>query len=186
MTARSVRSHLVETWGEPVREAEFRKDNFVVRILKWKASSVTQGVNLYATLGSSNYAIPGSDWAHRQEFFVGFLPECDEIASALARLGIYGQVSGHGIFSGHTYRSHHSLIEGSDLSGFALLTPLSGVPVPLLLPDGRHVDFLMAIPLFSKELDFAASRGIDDLLTEMESREIAFWNPRRSSMFEGD
>ena len=187
MTEFTVRSHLVETWGNPIREAEFKKGDLVIGVLKWKASPITQGVNLYATIGSSDHAVPGFDLAHRQEFFVGFLPECDEFASALARLGIYGQLSGRGISPGDTYRSQHGLIEGSGFSGFAVLTPLNGVPLPLALPDGRHVEFLMAMPLYDKELDFASSHGTESLLAEMEAREVAFWNPQRSSTFkDGD
>ncbi|MFR9755049.1 suppressor of fused domain protein [Streptomyces sp. TR06-5] len=179
-----VRSYYAEDWGTPDREAFFQKGKYIIGVLKWQASDCTQGVNVYATVGASDYSLPGFGMEHRQEFFVGLAPECDEIASPLARLGIYAQLAGRSLAAGHAYSAPQGLIEGSDLSGFILLAPLDGMPAPVELADGRHVDFLMAIPVFKEELEFASKHGVDYLMGAMESSQVPFWNPTRRSLFD--
>lgn len=109
-----IRSGYVEDWGDPDREAEFSKVEYVVGVLKWRPNAATQGVNLYATVGASDDSLPGFDSKHCQEFFVGLNPECDDIASPLARLGIYAQLTGKTLGAGHIYRcpaGHNGWIE---------------------------------------------------------------------------
>ncbi|MFD9279523.1 suppressor of fused domain protein [Streptomyces mirabilis] len=179
-----VRSYYTEDWGNPEREAEFQKGEYVIGVLKWQASASTQGVNIYATVGASDYSLPGFGMEHRQEFFVGLAPECDDIASPLARLGIYAQLAGKSLAAGHVYSAPQGLMEGSDLSGFVLLAPFDGLPAPVELADGRHVEFLMAIPVFRDELEFASKHGVDGLMEVMESSQVPFWNPARRSAFD--
>ncbi|MEU6401427.1 suppressor of fused domain protein [Streptomyces sp. NPDC046985] len=179
----NVQSYYRENWGDPEREAEFQKDEYVIGVLKWRASASTQGVNIYATMGASDYSLPSFEVEHRQEFFVGLAPECDDIASPLARLGIYAQMAGKSLGAGHVYSAPQGLVEGTEFSGFVLLAPLDGVPAPVNLLDGRHVEFLMAIPAFRDELEYASEHGVNGLMEAMESSQVPFWNPARRSVF---
>jgi hypothetical protein len=179
-----VRSYYIKNWGNPDREAEFQKGECVIGVLKWQASVATEGVTLYATVGASDYPLPGVGPQHRQEYFVGLEPECDDIASSLAWLGVYAQSAQEALAPGHTYRSTHGLMAGSGFSGFLLLQPLDGQPAPLALRDGRHVEFVMTVPAFDDELDFAAKQGVERLLEVMESAEVPFWMPTRRSAFD--
>ena len=179
----SVRSYLLSTWGEPDREAEFEKDGSVVGVLKWRAGTRTEGVTLYATVGASDLPLQGVDPEHRQEYFVGLLPECDDIASPLAWLGVYAHSAVEALAPGHTYRGLDSLVDGRGFQGFLLFTPLSGKPAPIALPDGRHIEFLMTVPAFADELDFARAHGVDELLSVTEERQVPFWDPNRRSTF---
>jgi hypothetical protein len=143
---------------------EFEKDGTVIGVLKWQARTRTAGVTLYATVGASDLALPGIGPEHRQEYFVGLLPECDDIASPLAWLGVYAPSAAVALGSGHTYRGTDSLVDGYGFQGFLLLTPLTGEPAPIALPDGRHVEFLMTVPAFAE-------------------RQVPFWDPNRGSTF---
>ncbi|MCF6468423.1 suppressor of fused domain protein [Nonomuraea sp. MG754425] len=178
-----VRDFYTSKMGEPVREALFVKDEFKIGILKWSASVATGGVTLYGTLGSSDYPLPGRHWGHRQEFFIGFAPEWDDIAEPLAQLGSYTQFRSANLESGHTLRLPVELVEETWLRGFLVVEPLDDVLSRVALGDGRHVEFLMAIPLYSNELDFAAKRGAEALRDAMSEKNIPFWKARRRSTF---
>lgn len=179
-----VRSYYVAEWGAPDREAVFEKEDFTVQVLKWRSSEITQGVNFYATAGASNYPLPGRQDEHRREFFAALTPEFDNIASPLARLGIYAQLTGNEMSAGHTYRALQGLADGTAFAGFAILEPVDNYPAPVHLADGRHVEFLLAVPLHDNELDHAASKSVGDLLRRMEDVGAPLWNPYRNSVFE--
>ena len=179
-----VRSLYLDKWGEPDREAEFETDRCLIRALKWQSSSRTGGVTLYATVGVSDYPLPGVPDSHRQEYFVGFEPEYDDVASPLAWLGIYAQSAPQPLAAGHTYRAPEPLIEGAGFEGFILLAPQDEFLAPIDLPDGRHVEFLMLVPAFEDELDFAKSHSVDELMEAIETADVPFWDPNRRSTFD--
>ncbi|MFI7538216.1 suppressor of fused domain protein [Streptosporangium sp. NPDC049376] len=179
----SVRDYYSDKLGDPVREASFAKGKFRVDILKWDPSPVTDGVNIYATLGASDHSIPGGDLLHRQEFFVGLAPERDDIAEPLARLGGYSSFTGRRLDSGHIIRLSENLVDDSEMSGFLVVAPLGDFLPAASMADGRHVEFLMAIPVYPEELDFAARNGVEDLREVMASRNIPFWRLERGSTF---
>jgi hypothetical protein len=56
----------------------------VVHVGKWLATATGEGVTLYITSTEASMALSVS--GHRAEFFVGFEPEEDEVASSLALL----------------------------------------------------------------------------------------------------
>lgn len=176
-----MRSHYTATLGEPDREAEFAKGRSVIGVLKWRTGPRTEGVTLYATEGVSDYPLPGVPGSHRQEYFVGFEPECDDVAAPLAWLGIYVQSAPQPLAEGNTYRAPEPLMEGLGFRGFIVLGAQKGFLSPIDLPDGRHVEFLMLIPAFEDELDFAKAHGVDRLMDAIESAEVPFWDPRRRS-----
>ena len=64
-----------------------------------------------------------------------------------------------------------------------ILEPMDNYPAPVSLTDGRHVEFLMAVPVYGDELDYAASNGVDGLLEKMEETKAPLWNPYRNSIF---
>ncbi|MFG1962475.1 suppressor of fused domain protein [Nonomuraea sp. NPDC049028] len=178
-----VRQFYSSKLGEPVREALFIKGEYKIGVLKWDASVATGGVALYATLGSSDYPLPGRDLDHRQEFFIGFAPEWDDIAESLAQLGSYAQYRGVSLESGHILRLPGEHAEGAWLGGFLVVAPYDDMFSEAALADGRHVEFLMAIPLYANELNFAATYGVEALRDAMSRDNVPFWKSSRQSTF---
>src|SRR5690242_9369628 len=99
MTSSEVRSHYVDNWGEPSREARFNLGEAVVEVLKWDHTKTEEGVNLYVTCGASASPMPTPGNDHRVEFVTGILPEEDGIAKGLALLGTF-HLSGNDIAYG--------------------------------------------------------------------------------------
>ncbi len=158
LTYGEIGSYYVDKWGEPSREMQFSNECANVDVLIWDPSEATMGVTMYATVGGSNYKIPGSDVDHRQEFYVGLLPEADNIAGALAMLAAHSTITGRMLDHGHFFRAQQPIIdERSGLYGFFLLSSFDengDFEPPVVLADGRHVALFMAVPAFSNEIDF--------------------------------
>ncbi|MEV4808198.1 suppressor of fused domain protein [Nonomuraea sp. NPDC049421] len=76
--------------------------------------------------------------------------------------------------AGHILRLSYNFLLNSKLRGFIVVAPLEGFLSAVNLLDGRHVEFLMAIPAFCGELDFAARYGVEDLREAMAAKEIPF------------
>ena len=171
----------VDSWGEPSHEALFRaRDGIDIRVMKWSEDVTGEGVTLYWTSGASDIELPGMDPRHRQEFSVGFDPECDEVAESLAQVGMYAARSGKVLGDGHIYRADGPLWSESELVGYVVATEDSLGYVDL--SDGRHVEFLMLVPAFREELDFAARLGVGALIKAQERANIAFWDPFRKKV----
>lgn len=75
-------------WGEPSRQARFEVDEFDIEVYKWAADANPEGVALYATAGANSRPMVGRDANHRVEFFLGLVPERDDVDSALVALGL--------------------------------------------------------------------------------------------------
>jgi hypothetical protein len=99
-----VESYYLKKWGKTAREAAFERDNVAIKVLKWSASEATGGVTLYATLGASDHPPTSGEPSHRHEFFLGFSPECDDVAESMAGLGAYTYDTGRDLGPGHIYR----------------------------------------------------------------------------------
>ncbi len=151
-----------------------------VEVLKWNAEANPEGVNLYATIGASAWPMAGRDPNHRVEFFVGLLPAKDEIASPLAALALYPMRDGVAVDHGHTVPTERPLWVGTSMRSFLVLRPLSGIISPLELPDGVHVEFLQAIPVFESELVYKSEHTAEGLLRRWEEFRVPFWDPNRS------
>jgi hypothetical protein len=174
----AVRDLYIARWGEPSRNARFQVDGLDVEIFKWSADVNREGVNLYVTVGASARPLAGRDPGHRVEFFTGLLPARDEVASPLAALALYpgeGVALGHG----HTVPAGGPLWPGTDMRWFLVLRPVGDIIAPLELPDGVHVDFLQAIPIFESELAYKAEHGAEALLRRWEEDRVPFWDPGR-------
>lgn len=166
-------------WGEPSRRASFEVDGFEAEVLKWNADANPEGVALYATVGASARPMPGRDPLHRVEFFVGFVPEQDAVASPLAALALYSAREGVDVDHGHTVPVGGPLWSGSGMRWFLVLRPVGDIIPPLELPDGLHVDFLQAVPIFETELIYKSTHGAEALLRRWEASMTPFWDPRR-------
>jgi len=167
-------------WGEPSRQARFEVGEFDIEVYKWAADANPEGVALYATIGASARPMAGRDPSHRVEFFLGLVPERDDVASALAALGLYSAREGTELDHGHTVPADGPLWPGTPMQTFLVLHPLSDFLPPLELPDGLHVDFLQAVPLFDAERAFKAEHGAEALLARWERDGVPFWNPERA------
>jgi hypothetical protein len=177
----AVRDLYLAHWGEPSRRARFEVGEFEIEVCKWAADANSDGVALYATVGASARPMVGRDPNHRVEFFVGLVPERDDVASALAALGLFSAREGVALDHGHTVPADGPLWPGTQMQTFLVLRPLRDFLPPLELPEGLHVDFLQAVPLFDGERAFKSEHGAEALLQRWEREGVPFWNPERAS-----
>lgn len=176
----SVREHYVAQWGAPTAELEFKTQVDSIDVLKWSASDNGQGVDLYVTLGASDWFAKGSE-DHRVEFFLGLAPGRDEVASSLAALGLYSARENVALGHGHTVPSDGPLWTGTEMNAFLIVEQIEDLLLPrLALADGVHVEFLQATPLFESELNYKRSRGLESLMLKWEEKGVRFWDPTRS------
>ncbi len=180
MMTDAVRDLYVARWGMPSRNARFEVDGMAVEVFKWNAEVNPEGVNLYATIGASAWPMAGRDPNHRVEFFVGLLPAKDEIASPLAALALYPARDCVAVDHGHTVPAEGPLWAGTNMRWFLVLRPLGDIISPLVLPDGVHVEFLQAIPIFESELAYKSEHTAEGLLRRWEELRVPFWDPNRS------
>ncbi len=180
MITDAVRDSYLAQWGEPSRKASFRVDEFEMEVFKWNAAANPEGVNLYATIGASARPIVGRDPSHRIEFFIVLLPARDEIASPLAALALYPTREGVALDHGHTVPADEPLWPGTEMRLFLVLRPIGDIISPLELPDGTHVEFLQAIPIFETELAYKAANNAEALLQLWEESRVRFWDANRS------
>jgi hypothetical protein len=166
-------------WGEPSRQARLEVGELEIEVYKWAADATPEGVALYATIGASTRPMAGHDPNHRVEFFVGLVPERDEVASALAALGLYPEREGVALDHGHTVPADGPLWSGTPMHAFLVLRPLSDLLPALKLTGGLHVDFLQAVPIFDSERAFKSEHGTEALLRRWEESGAPFWNPDR-------
>jgi hypothetical protein len=183
-TSDRVRAAYAARLGEPDAEMQFEQGGLQVSVLKYAPSPATGEVALYLTAGVSDLQQPEYDPGHRLEFYLGLLPEADQVAQSLAWLALMPQFTGEPLAHGHTWRYGEPVIPGYDFRGFVVLE--SGAPiVPPMLLDDVHVQVLMVAPLFTAELDYFRDHGTDALWDRMEEAAVPMWDPRRVSTFHG-
>ncbi|WP_306210105.1 suppressor of fused domain protein [Actinoplanes sp. RD1] len=181
-TSQRVRAAYADLLGEPEAEMRFEQNGLPVSVLKYAPSPATGEVTLYLTAGISDLLQPDYKDEYRLEFYLGLLPEVDEVAQSLAWLGLMPQFTGVPLVHGNTWRYGEPVIPGYDFTGFFVL--LSGDPiVPQIEVDGLHVRVLTAVPLFTDELDYFRAHGTDALWDRMEEKDVPMWDPRRVSTF---
>jgi hypothetical protein len=179
MSDDDVRAAYVGRWGPPSRTARFQVDENSIEVYKWDAAVNPEQVALYATIGASSEPVAGQDPDHRLEFFIGLLPPKDDVASALAALGLYAQREGESLDHGHTVPSDGPLWAGTELNRFLVVRPRTAVLEPIRLPNGQHVELLQAIPMYESELEYKRRHGTDGLLQRWEEASVPFWDPDR-------
>ena len=172
--------YYVDLWGQPSREAEFNIAGHDIEVHKWDADSNPQGVTMYATLGASVAAGPGSP-AHRNEYYVGLLPENDDIAWPLAALASHSLTEGVRFQHGSSLILPETLWPGTAMSGFLLLEPVSETIPTLEIPGGNHIVFLQATPAYEEEIAYKArgAAALDRLLDYWQDHRVPHWDPRR-------
>jgi hypothetical protein len=178
---KAVRDHYRGLWGEPSRKASFSTAEHEAEVYKWSAEQTSEGVNLYATIGASREPMPGEDQTHRVEFFLGLLPARDEVASPLAGLALFTSREGEALDHGHTVPAEGPLWPGTKMNRFLVMRPITEIIAPLKLPNGLHVEFLQAIPLFEEEFRYKAANGAEELIRLWERQGVRFWDPDRRS-----
>lgn len=166
-------------WGVPSRQATFRTASDQIEIFKWDAASNGLGVDLYATRGASAEDMPGAQRGHRVECFVGLQPGRDDIASALAALGLFARREQELVDHGHTVPADGPLWPGTQMSTFLVLKQIGEILPALELPAGVHVEFLQAVPMFESERRFKVAHGADALMRRWEEAGTPFWDPDR-------
>lgn len=176
-----IRDFYLARWGMPSRVAKFEMDDLDVEVLKWDADGHSEGVTLYATIGASSKAMLGRDPSHRVEFFVGLVPAQDDIASPLAALALYPTREGVSVGPGHMVSADAPFWSATEMRRFLIMRPVGDFLPALELPEGIHVDFLQAIPIFESEAAYANEHGAEALLGHWEASSVRFWDPRRSS-----
>jgi hypothetical protein len=150
-----------------------------MEIFKWAPETNGEGVDIYATLGASAEDMPGAEPGHRVEYFLGLQPGRDEIASAMAALGLFARREGVLVDHGHTIPADGPLWPGTAMKTLLILRQISDV-LPALSPPGqRHVDFLQAVPIFDSERSLKVANGLEALLRRWEQSKTPFWDPAR-------
>lgn len=176
-----VREHYVSRWGQPLREAEFRRDDQTIEVYKWNLEHAPEGVVLYATIGGCDRPVGPLESEHRVELFTGLLPEEDNVARYLSMLLTSSEPANPHLLDGHTINYQEPIWEGTEVSGFLILEPLTAI-IPQLQGDGFHVHFLQVIPMFPTELAFKAKYGVDRLLALWERNKAPYWSMRRRAV----
>jgi suppressor of fused protein SUFU len=174
-----LRSALEDRFGTPARVAEFRVQHYRIDVLKWDPATMTDGVNLYVTVGASGVSIGDAEEAHRAEFLVGLLPGRDEIASSLAALGLYQAREHVAVRPGDTVPSDTPLWPSTTMRHFLIARPLSDTFIPIQQGDDVPIHLLQALPVFEAEVAFNAGRGRGALLRRWRDTNVRFWDPDR-------
>jgi hypothetical protein len=108
--------------------------------------------------------MPGAEPGHRVEYFIGLQPGRDEIASALAALGLFARREGVLVDHGHTIPADGPLWPGTAMKTFLVLRQIRDILPALSLPSQLHVDFLQAVPIFDSERRFKTANNAETLL----------------------
>ncbi len=166
-------------FGEPTRKARFTDSGLSIQVYKRDENSNPEGVALYATLGICDQVLP-HDPNHRIELFTGLLPSEDRIAKTLAMLGLYYDAEADELADGHSITFTEPLRTGTKMSTYLVTDPNTEIIPVLQGPDGLHVIFLEAIPIYPSELEFKLKHGAEGLIRRWEKSGVPFWNPHRT------
>lgn len=186
VTRTDVRSHYVGTWGAPSSIARFDLEGRQVDVQKWEASTTTEGVAIYATIGASDMPMREADPLHRVEFVVGQLPANDDVALPLAVLASYPSRLGAVVVPGEAVTLKERLWPGTQMRSFLVMNQVGELIAPLELDDGGHVGFLQAIPVHESEVSFKTQHGVDALLERWQQLRHPFWDPNRHAEPDAD
>jgi len=179
-TVETVRDTCRALWGKPSRSVKFTEGQYAVEVLKWDPKSTPDGLALYLTVGASAWPLPGGPPDRRIEFFTSMLPARDEIADPLAALSLYSILQGVTLDHGNTVPSEAPLWRRSAMSTLLVARPRVGFLPAIESPDGPHVEFLQAIPIFESERAYKKEYGVAALLECFAEAHTPFWDPDRS------
>ena len=170
----STREAITARWGVPDREARFEASEIVVEVLKYEPVKTGEGVVIYVTSTTGR-----NDAGHFNEFLVGLDGPHDEIADPLARLSAFAR--GTPMHDGDTVPMDAPLWPGTDMRRWMATTQRKAVIGPSTI-DGRHVEFMNAIPIYESELEAKQRLGPDGFLAELRDNGLGFWIAGRPSL----
>jgi len=179
-TAETLRDTCRELWGKPSRSARFTVERRTVDVLRWDPNSTPDGLALYLTVGASEWPVPGGSADRRIEFVTSLLPARDEIAEPLAALSLYSILQGVTVDHGNTVPSEGPLWRRSAMNILLVTRPRVGFLPAIESPDGSHLQFLQAIPIFESERAYKKEYGTDALLECFAEAHTPFWDPDRA------
>lgn len=180
MITDDVAAHYIELWGEPSRKAVFTTQGHRIEVYKWSADANPEGVNIYATAGTSAHPIGGLEPRHRIEFYTGLIPAADDIAKPLAMVALDPILHRTKLGDGHTITYPEPLWRGTAMNSVLILRPVETIIPPFRKSD-VHVEFLQVVPIFASELALIKRGGHRGLLAHWEKKRVPLWDPRRSA-----
>ncbi|PNH82948.1 MULTISPECIES: suppressor of fused domain protein [unclassified Arthrobacter] len=146
-------------------------------VFEWPAGTSRRGVHFYASAGASPY---GPDARHHAvELFVGVEAGDEAVLEGFADMALSvlksGTVPRHGVFVAGGWK----VIKGRDFTGWVLTERPDDLIPQLDLPDGRHVVFLDALPVFWEEAEYRHGNRADDQFEIWEAEEVKSWDLNR-------
>jgi hypothetical protein len=180
MTFPDVRTYYEAWWGEPVWEHRPDPADPPITVLKWTLHEIDD-ITIYATLGASEVPIPGAPPEHRYEYIMELEPEMDAIVALFLDLARHMHRTGEDLGSGQTFRVDPPI--GGGPHGFLLHTAIEDVVRPIVLDDGRHIEFLSAVPLHADELRYVREHGPAALFDRFDEKDVDVCDPYRGSVF---
>lgn len=166
-------------FGDPERRAEFvTHDDLLVKIFKWNETQTGEDVAIYATSGASEIL---GDSNLSCEFFIGIIPQVDNIAQALAEVALHGNGTKSVPNDGDSISLTYPLWTGTDASNF-LFTDGEEI-IKSIKIGSKKVLFIELVPLFDSELDFKKRNGSAALWEKFKAMEVPYWNSNRNRAF---
>jgi hypothetical protein len=165
---------LVERWGKPDRYARFETEPNLVEVLKYDAETTKEGVVIYATATSGP-----SPSGHFTEFILGLDTAHDDVADPLARLAAFARSTA--VHDGDTVPIDRPLWAGSEFRRFLTMHQVESIIGPFDI-DGRHVQFMNAIPIYEAEVAIKGALGGRRFLDELRRQGIGFWDAARPAL----
>jgi hypothetical protein len=166
-----LREHYTQVVGtEPAYRALRTRDGHALGVFEWPAGNSRLGVHFYASAGASRY---GPDARHYAvELFVGVKQGDEAVLEGFADMALSvlksGTVPRHGVFVAGDWK----VIKGREFTGWVLTERPDDLIPQLDLPDGRHVVFLDALPVFWEEAEYRHGNRADDLFDIWEKEEV--------------
>jgi hypothetical protein len=175
----AVTEHYVRELGDSFRRIEYDVRGMPITVMAWTPDNNPQGVHLYATVGASRRPLGESQSGHRFELIGGALPNEPRLAHVLSLAAAYPALFGEPLGHGHSIPYEEPLWPGTDMQKVLVVRPLEDLVSRLELPDGSHVEFLNALPVYEEEVAFKSTHGLDRLRDAWQTGNIPFWDPRR-------
>jgi hypothetical protein len=165
---------LVDRWGKPDRYARFETESILVEVLKYDPQTTKEGVVIYATATSGP-----SPSGHLSEFILGLDVAHDDVADPLAQLSAFARSTA--VHDGDTVPIDGPLWAGSEFRRFLAMKQVESILGPFEI-DGRHVEFMNAIPIYESELPIKSALGGRGFVDELRRQGIGFWDAARPAL----
>lgn len=165
---------LLAHWGKPDRYARFETESTLVEVVKYEARATTEGVVIYATATTGP-----SPSGHFDEFILSLDRAHDDVADPLARLSAFARTTP--VHEGDTVPIDAPLWPGTPFRRFLAMQQVEPILGPFEI-DGRHVEFMSAIPIYESEVPIKAALGGRGFVDELRRQGIGFWDAGRPAL----